>query len=99
MEKILEKEQIMELYLNEIYLGGGSYGIRSASLNYFNKSLSDSKNLRKWQCWLHCPRLRLLIIHIKMKLRPLKRRNWLVKRLLDENFISIDEYSLAQQSL
>ena len=31
----------MELYLNEIYLGGGSYGIRSASLNYFNKSLSD----------------------------------------------------------
>ena len=39
MEKVLEKEQIMELYLNEIYLGNGSYGIAAASLNYFNKSL------------------------------------------------------------
>ena len=41
MERVLEKKQIMELYLNEIYLGNGSYGIASASLNYFNKSLSD----------------------------------------------------------
>ena len=40
MEKVL-KRKYMELYLNEIYLGDGSYGIRSASLNYFNKSLSD----------------------------------------------------------
>ena len=31
----------MELYLNEIYLGNGSYGIASASLNYFNKSVTD----------------------------------------------------------
>ena len=38
-EKVLEKEQIMELYLNEIYLGNGSYGIASTSLNYFNKSV------------------------------------------------------------
>ena len=38
MERVLEKEQIMELYLNEIYLGNGSYGITAASLNYFNKS-------------------------------------------------------------
>ena len=41
MEKVLEKEQIMELYLNEIYLGNGSYGIAAASLNYFNKSLAS----------------------------------------------------------
>ena len=42
MERVLGKEQIMELYLNEIYLGNGSYGIAS-SLNYFNKSLADLK--------------------------------------------------------
>ena len=41
MERVLSKEQIMELYLNEIYLGNGSYGIASASLNYFNKSVTD----------------------------------------------------------
>ena len=41
MENVLSKKRIMELYLNEIYLGNGSYGIASASLKYFNKSLSD----------------------------------------------------------
>ena len=47
MERVLSKEQIMELYLNEIYLGNGSYGIASASLNYFNKSLSDLKKVHE----------------------------------------------------
>ncbi len=41
MEKVFSKEKIIELYLNEIYLGGSSYGVASASLNYFNKSLPD----------------------------------------------------------
>ena len=37
IENILEKDTILELYLNDIYLGYGSYGIGTASLNYFNK--------------------------------------------------------------
>ena len=41
MEKEFSKEQILELYLNEIYLGGRSYGVGSAALNYFNKSLPE----------------------------------------------------------
>ena len=41
IENILTKNQILELYLNDIYLGYRSYGIASASLNYFNKSLSE----------------------------------------------------------
>ena len=41
IENILTKEEILELYLNDIYLGKRSYGIASASLNYFNKSLSQ----------------------------------------------------------
>ncbi len=41
IENILTKEEILELYLNDIYLGNRSYGIASASLNYFNKSLPD----------------------------------------------------------
>jgi len=36
IEHAFSKDRILELYLNEIYLGGGSYGIASASLNYFN---------------------------------------------------------------
>ena len=41
IENILSKNEILELYLNDIYLGYGSYGVGSASLNYFNKSLQD----------------------------------------------------------
>ena len=41
IERVLSKEKIMELYVNEIYLGLGSYGVASASLNYFGKALSD----------------------------------------------------------
>ena len=41
MERAFTKEQILELYLNEIYLGNRSYGVAAASLNYFEKPLSE----------------------------------------------------------
>jgi len=41
IENILNKDKILELYLNDIYLGYGSYGVATASLNYFNKSLNE----------------------------------------------------------
>ena len=42
IEKVMSKEKIMELYLNEIYLGNRSYGITSkTTINYFNKSLNE----------------------------------------------------------
>ena len=41
MEKVLEKEQIIELYLNEIYFGRRSYGVAAASLNYFGQPLKQ----------------------------------------------------------
>ena len=41
IERALSKDRILELYLNEIYLGYGSYGVAAAALNYFNKALDD----------------------------------------------------------
>ena len=41
IERALSKERILELYLNQIYLGEGSYGIASASLKYFDKPISE----------------------------------------------------------
>ena len=41
IERALSKNRILELYLNQIYLGGGAYGVASASLEYFDKSISE----------------------------------------------------------
>ena len=41
IERALSKERILELYLNQIYLGEGTYGVASASLEYFDKSISN----------------------------------------------------------
>ena len=41
IERALSKERILELYLNQIYLGSGAYGIAAASLEYFDKSIKE----------------------------------------------------------
>ena len=41
IERALSKQRILELYLNQIYLGSGTYGVAAASLEYFDKSIRD----------------------------------------------------------
>ena len=41
IERVLSKQRILELYLNQIYLGSGAYGVAAASLEYFDKSIKD----------------------------------------------------------
>ena len=41
IERALSKERILELYLNQIYLGSGAYGVAAASLEYFDKSIKE----------------------------------------------------------
>ena len=41
IERVLDKDRILELYLNQIYLGNRAYGVAAASLNYFDKPLAD----------------------------------------------------------
>ena len=41
IEQAFTKDQILELYLNQIYLGVSSYGVAAAALNYFDKSLDE----------------------------------------------------------
>ena len=51
LEKSLSKKQILELYLNRIYLGSGAYGVDGAAHVYFNKSASELTLCRKRRCW------------------------------------------------
>ncbi len=57
IESAYSKEKILELYLNEIYLGLSNYGVAAAALNYFNKSVHDSPS-PKPPIWRRCRRSR-----------------------------------------
>ncbi len=91
IERALSKERILELYLNQIYLGEGSYGIASASLQYFDKSISE----------LNYPEAALLAALPKAPSRynPFKnielakfRRNLVLNNLMENNLINEEEF-------
>ena len=89
IESLLTKEQILELYLNEIYLGNGSYGITSASLNYFNKSLVNLE-LNEMAMLAALPKAPTTYNPYRNPIKAEKRRNWVLTRLLNENFIKTE---------
>jgi len=91
IERALSKERILELYLNQIYLGEGTYGIASASLEYFDKPISD----------LNYDEAALLAALPKAPSRynPYRnielaqfRRDLVLKNLLDNNYINKKNY-------
>ncbi len=96
IETTLSKERILELYLNQIYLGSGSYGIAAASNRYFKKSLHE----------LNIPEMAFLAALPKAPSRynPSKnydlafdRRNWVLERMYKNNFIDkFDYFSLKK---
>ena len=97
IERVLSKKRILELYLNQIYLGEGSYGIASASLRYFNKPISE----------LDYGEAALLAALPKApsKYNPYKnpelakfRRNLVLNNLLDNNFINKNQHSILVNS-
>ena len=86
IENILDKAQILELYLNDIYLGYGSYGVASASLNYFNKSL-DSLRIEEAAFLAALPKAPNNYNPKKKYLNALNRRNWVLQKMYDNKFI------------
>ena len=86
IENILSKKEILELYLNDIYLGYRSYGIASASLNYFNKSLSEL-NLSEIAFLASLPKAPNNYNPKKNYEAALKRRNWVLDRMYANNLI------------
>ncbi|MFL2876041.1 MAG: penicillin-binding protein 1A [Candidatus Pelagibacter sp.] len=97
IERAYTKERILELYLNQIYLGQGTYGIAAASLEYFDKSIKE----------LDYPEAALLAALPKApsKYNPYKypkiatfRRNLVLNNLEENNFISKDDYKKFKDS-
>ena len=86
IENILTKEQILELYLNDIYLGKRSYGIASASLNYFDKSLSQL-NLGEIAFLASLPKAPNNYNPNENYNAAFERRNWVLDRMYSNKFI------------
>ena len=90
IERVLSKERILELYLNEIYLGFGSYGVAAAALNYFNKSL-DELTISECAFIAALPKAPNNYNPLKYPKNAKARRNWVIKRMLEDRVITPSE--------
>ena len=97
IEQILDKNRILELYLNQIYLGFRSYGIAAASLNYFNKSLNEL-DISEAAFLAALPKAPNNYHPIRKKKAAIGRRNWVIKRLLQEKIITEQQALIATSS-
>ena len=98
VENILNKNEILELYLNDIYLGFRSYGVAAASLNYFNKSINEL-NLSEIAFLASLPKAPNNYNPQKNYLKALERRNWVIDRMYENGFISHDDLSFKDKPI
>jgi len=98
IENILSKNQILELYLNDIYLGFRSYGIAAASLNYFNKSINDL-DLSEIAFLASLPKAPNNYNPQKNYTKAFERRNWVIDRMYDNGFIEYDDLSFKDKPI
>lgn len=96
IERAFTKEYIMELYLNQIYLGHYSYGVAAAALNYFNKSL-DELTIAEDAFLAALPKGPNNYDPDKRYDEAVARRNWVLSRMAEDGYISEEEATNAAQ--
>jgi len=87
MEHTFDKSRILELYLNEIYLGAGSYGVAAAALNYFDTSL-DELTIAQAAYLAALPKGPANYQPQADHEAAVSRRNWVISRMREEGFIT-----------
>ena len=95
IERALSKQRILELYLNQIYLGSGAYGVAAASLEYFDKSIKDLNYVES--------ALLAALPKAPSRYNPYRnielakfRRNLVLKNLFDNEYIDLKKYKNLQ---
>jgi len=96
IEKAYSKDHILELYLNEIYLGRGAYGIAAAALTYFNKSVNEL-TIEQIAYLASLPKGPANYDPFKHTDRALARRNWVLDRMAENNYISREDAEIAKK--
>jgi len=95
LERYLTKEEILYLYLNEIFLGSGAYGVESAALTYFSKHVWEL-DLAEMATLAGLPKYPS---EASPKVNPdkaKKRRDYVLRRMFEENYITKEQYEEAR---
>ena len=96
LEKALSKDRILEIYLNEIFLGNHSYGVAAAALNYFNKSL-DELTVPEAAYLAALPKAPNNYQPVRDHAAAVARRNWVIGRMAETGRITREEADLGQK--
>ena len=84
------KDKILELYLNEIYLGRGTYGVAAAAADFFDKSL-DELSTEEAAVLAAMPKAPAAFDPAKNYARALERRNYVIRRMEEDGYIDTKE--------
>ena len=95
VEQTLSKDQILELYLNEIFLGQNSYGVTAAAQTYFNKTLDDLE-LHEMAFLAALPQAPSSYHPVRNRDRVTARRNYVLGEMLRNGFITRAEHDAAR---
>lgn len=95
IEKSLGKEKILELYLNEIFMGQNSYGVTAAAQTYFNKSL-DELAIEEAAYLAALPKAPSTYHPVRDQERAIARRNFVITEMIENNHISREEGERAK---
>jgi penicillin-binding protein 1A len=97
IERTYSKDKILELYLNEIYLGLGAYGIAAASLVYFDKSVNEL-TVAEAAYLAALPKAPAALHPVRNHDRAVERRNYVIDRLLENGWIAAADAEKARKS-
>jgi penicillin-binding protein 1A len=97
IERTYSKDKILELYVNEIYLGLGAYGIAAASLVYFDKSVNEL-TIPEVAYLASLPKAPNNYHPFRFRERAIERRNWVIDRMAEAGFIKTADAEKAKHS-
>ncbi|WP_395665582.1 penicillin-binding protein 1A [Methylocella sp.] len=96
IENAYSKERILELYLNEIYLGLGNYGVAAAALNYFGKSVNEL-TLSQAAYLAALPKAPNNYHPFNKRERAIERRNWVIDRMVENGYATREDGEKAKR--
>ncbi|MGI8525209.1 MAG: penicillin-binding protein 1A [Pseudolabrys sp.] len=96
IERTYNKDKILELYLNEIYLGIGAYGLASASLAYFDKSVHEL-TIADAAYLAALPKAPNNYHPFRQRERAIERRNWVIDQMAQDGFIKAADAETAKR--